>query len=145
MKTHRMGATTRRQSRRRDPVTSTRKVPTRIPTYTKPSMRSSTATAGAAAVLERIDGFVYVGILVGTFLVLVTGSRRRLWRRVVAPILCVFIAYNAFRLWYFGSLLSMPLASKVAYKLLSPGHIVIKAPAETYTHRFLDLYGLSLI
>jgi len=104
-----------------------------------------TATAGAAAVLERIDGFVYVGILVGTFLVLVTGSRRRLWRRVVTPILCVFIAYNAFRLWYFGSLLSMPLASKVAYKLLSPGHIVIKAPAETYTHRFLDLYGWPIV
>jgi hypothetical protein len=99
------------------------------------------AAAGAGAVLYRIDGFLYVGVLVGTFILLVPGTRRRLLRRVGVPILGVFAVYHGFRLLYFGSLLPLPLTAKVAYKFLPHGNLLTKPPDEAYVHRFLDLYG----
>ena len=104
-----------------------------------------TAAAGVAVVLERIDGFIFVGCLVGSFLMLVPESRRRLWRRVGLPILGVFVLYNGFRLWYFGSLLSLPLYAKVMFKLTPHGRLLEKLPVDTYFLRFFGFYGWPIV
>jgi len=98
--------------------------------------------ASMTVLLARIDGFVYVGALVGPFLLLAPSERRRqVWYRVVLPCAALFIVYQAWRVWYFGDWLSDPMASKVMYKLLHRENVITKPPATGYGLRFLASYG----
>jgi hypothetical protein len=101
------------------------------------------ATAWAtAALLTRVDGFVFVGTVVGsTLLISDTRQRRELVRRVVLPSLAVFALYQLWRVWYFGDVLPAPVAAKVLYKLRLHGGLLVKAPAENYARAFFGLYG----
>ncbi len=63
-----------------------------------------------AMLLCRIDGFVFAGAILLPSLIFVASDRRlRLLRAVVLPALAMFAAYQAWRIWYWGELLPMPL------------------------------------
>jgi hypothetical protein len=100
-----------------------------------------------AMLLCRIDGFVWSGALVAPFLISVGRTRRReLAARVVAPAVVVFVAYHAWRVWYFGELLPMPVYTKVLYKLRWHSVLVANEPAQPYVLAFLRAYrGIPLV
>jgi hypothetical protein len=98
--------------------------------------------AAALAVLERIDGPIYVGALVGAFAVCSAAPRRaELVRRVILPLLGVLVVYHAWRGWYFRDLLPLPFYAKVLYKLRPSTQVVVKSPAVPYAVRFVQVYG----
>ena len=101
------------------------------------------AAFAAAAVLLRIDGVLYVTVVAGMFLLVANRAQRKaLWTGLVLPSLAVFALYQAWRVWYFGEWLSMPIYAKVLYKLNLSPNLVTKPPAHNYAVAFLDLYGL---
>ena len=77
--------------------------------------RKSDAIAAAAAsvlVLDRIDGFVYVGAIASAFLLVATSERRAiLVRRVVGPAVVVFAAYHAWRVAYYHAILTPAISA----------------------------------
>ncbi len=94
------------------------------------------------APLERIDGFIHVGVLVGAALIIASAAQRRvLLRRVVLPAAVVFVAYHSGRRWYFGEWLPGPLVAKILYKLQVTGVVVTKPPEERYIVGFLAAVG----
>jgi hypothetical protein len=94
-----------------------------------------------ALLLCRIDGFVWAGALIAPFLLSATRARQReLVARVVLPALAVFAVYHAWRVWYFGELLPMPLHTKVLYKLGRSESLVANDPPERYVIAFLRAY-----
>lgn len=91
-----------------------------------------------AALLCRIDGFVWVGAMVAPFLLGLTPARRQeLIVRAILPAVAVFIVYNAWRVWYFAEFLPMPLYSKVLYKLGTRATLIANDPPEPYVLAFL--------
>jgi hypothetical protein len=97
---------------------------------------------GIAILLWRIDGFVYVGAVLAPAILL--GSRERRQQLLLGyglPFVAVLATYTAFRWWYFGALLTEPLATKVLYKFQAHGQLVTKEPERAYLVRFLDQYG----
>jgi hypothetical protein len=102
----------------------------------------SAAAAAILLVLERIDGFVYAGALIGAFLITTDAPRRRVMvARIVLPVAAAFTAYHAWRWWYFGHLLPAPLEAKILYKLKPHANLVVKAPDESYLRRFIGMFG----
>jgi hypothetical protein len=100
------------------------------------------AIAAILVVLERIDGFVYAGALIGAFVAAAHPERRRaVLRRTVLPLAIAFTAYHAWRVFYFRHALPAPVASKVWYKLRPHGELVVKTPETSYIRRFANLYG----
>jgi hypothetical protein len=100
------------------------------------------AACATAALLTRIDGFVYVGAIVGGTLLFAEPSRRReIWAGVVLPSVMVFGAYQVWRILYFRELLSVPLYSKILYKLQPHSNLVTKPPAQNYARGFFNMYG----
>jgi arabinofuranosyltransferase len=98
--------------------------------------------SGAAVLLWRIDGFVYIAAVLGPALLLASGERRlRLFARYAAPLVAIFAVYTALRWLYFGAVLTEPLATKVLYKFRVHGYLVTKLPERGYLQRFLDQYG----
>jgi hypothetical protein len=94
-----------------------------------------------AMLLCRIDGFVYAGAILLPALILTAGEHRgRLVRVVILPALAVFTAYQAWRIWYFGELLPMPLYTKVLHKLL-PADGIVEKENGSYGAEFFHLYG----
>ena len=94
-----------------------------------------------AMLLCRIDGFVYAGAILLPTLILTAGDHRgRLVRMVILPALGVFAAYQAWRIWYFGELLPMPLYTKVLHKLL-PADGIVEKENGSYGAAFFHLYG----
>jgi len=99
------------------------------------------AAAAIVLVLERIDGFVFAGALIGGFLITADASRRReMAIRIVAPAAIAFTAYHAWRVWYFRDLLPAPLEAKILYKLEPHANLVVKAPDESYLRQLIDTY-----
>ena len=89
------------------------------------------AAAAIAVMLMRIDGLLYAGAwLAARFVAADTGTRRVLWRRVAPAAAVAVVAYHAWRVWYFGALLPMPLQTKVLHKLIgNEASVVIAAPS----------------
>ncbi|HSL22251.1 MAG TPA: hypothetical protein VK886_12005 [Vicinamibacterales bacterium] len=100
------------------------------------------ATAlGVAVILARTDGFAYVSIAwVASFVVAPASRRRVLLTRVALPLVAVIASYHAWRYWYFGSLLSLPLHTKVLYRLLPKDGAVSYMLETSYLARFLAHY-----
>ena len=103
--------------------------------------RLSTAVVlGILLALERIDGPIYIGIALAAAL---AGFPRR-WRfllQVGALVAAAVIAYQAWRLVYFGSLLSTPMAAKVLHRIASPPRALVKAPTIAYLEGLIGIYG----
>jgi hypothetical protein len=95
----------------------------------------------AVAILERIDGILYVLVILGA----VTPLRgdRRIHFTVLAGIGAIAVAYHAWRFAYFGSWFSAPLLAKVLYHLEPPRHAMVKEPALPYFVAFVRVYGLA--
>lgn len=105
-------------------------------------LRSDRLAAAAAAVLvlDRIDGFVYAAILLGTYVLVAAPARRHAFlRRVVAPVAIVTLGYHLWRLAYFHTLLTPPLRTKVLFKLQPHDTLVVRLPGQGYATRFLNL------
>ena len=94
-----------------------------------------------AAILERIDGILYVLVILGAVTPLRGDRRMRL--TVFVGIGAIAVAYHAWRFTYFGTLFSAPLLAKVLYHLEPPRHAMVKEPAVPYFIAFLRLYGLA--
>jgi len=100
------------------------------------------AVTAALLVFERIDGFVYAGLLVGAFLVTASRERRReMWWRVVLPVSVVFLAYQGWRWSYFRDLIPAPVEAKVLYKLTPEPNMLMKRPDHSYLTSFISAYG----
>jgi hypothetical protein len=98
--------------------------------------------AAALICLERLDGPVYVGSLLGAFLIFSDGTRRvALGRRVVLPLIGVLLVYHGWRRWYFGDWLNMPIYAKLMFKLAPSSGIVMKLPDQSYWHQLVTLYS----
>ncbi len=98
--------------------------------------------AGVAVLLWRIDGFVYLGAVLGPAILL--APRQCRWRLAylyALPLVAIFAAYTSCRWLYFGSVLTEPLATKVLYKLQLSGQLVAKEPVRAYVAQFLDESG----
>jgi len=92
--------------------------------------------------LDRIDGFVYAGVLLAAFASSADRERRRLLAvRLAVPLAILLAVYNGWRLVYFHDWLPMPLQAKVLYKLTGGTHLVTKTPSSPYWVRFLQSYG----
>jgi hypothetical protein len=100
------------------------------------------ATAACALVLLRIDGVVFAAAILGPAWVGAPRPRRRaLTRRVLIPLAVTLAVYHGWRWWYFGHLLSCPMAAKVLYKLLPAQNLVTREPAGSYGWGFIEMYG----
>jgi hypothetical protein len=91
-------------------------------------------------VLERIDGPVYLAAV----LIAAVVARPPRWRFAGAVALlggAVLIAFHAWRYFYFGSLVSAPMAAKVMFRFQHPAGAMIKSPDESYFQGLLALYG----
>lgn len=96
---------------------------------------------GALTTLARTDGFVYAGAAgLGALIVGPEEYRRAIVMRIAIPLAAIFAVYTGWRWWYFGSVLSLPLQTKLLYKLLPQDGIVVNAPETSYLARFLDIY-----
>ena len=99
------------------------------------------AAAGIALIVERIDGFVYIGALVAAFFAVADAERRQaLWRRVIAPIAIAFVAYHGWRVAYFHALLPPSIGSKVLFKLQRSATLVLRVQDQNYAVSFLTLF-----
>lgn len=100
------------------------------------------AVVSILLVLERIDGFVYAGVLIGAFMMTADAARRRVMlTQIVLPFGIAFALYHAWRGWYFRDLVPAPLESKILYKLKPHANLVVKAPDTSYLRQFIDVYG----
>ena len=93
-----------------------------------------------AIVLERLDGLLFVGVLLAAGLIADPRRRRDVWD-IAWPVGLIAAAFHAWRLYFFGSLLSEPLAAKVLYRLSGSAQIMVKAAAVPYLLGFLRVYG----
>ncbi|HXT30929.1 MAG TPA: hypothetical protein VN716_16655 [Vicinamibacterales bacterium] len=98
---------------------------------------------GAAAILLRIDGPIYVGAI-GFAIAVAIPETRVSARRAVLPIAVVAVIYHAWRLWYFRAILSAPLAAKVLFRVAGPSHAVVKADVP-YLLGYARIYGIASI
>jgi len=104
--------------------------------------RWQSAACAITTLLMRADGFVYVGVVLCSAMIVAARERRNeILRSVVLPCAVVFIAYHTWRIWYFGQWLPAPLAAKVLYKLILRQDLLVKAPARDYASAFLAQYG----
>ena len=100
------------------------------------------AAAASLMILERIDGFVYAGLLIGVFLLTAPVSRRReMLRRTVGPASVVFGIYHGWRWAYFRDFVPAPLEAKILYKLTRHSNLMVKAPDHSYLVGFITAYG----
>jgi hypothetical protein len=98
--------------------------------------------AGVAAVLERLDGPIYVAALIAAFAIASSATRRAdMMKRIVWPLVAACVVYHGWRIWYFRDLLNMPLYAKVMYKLKWSANAVTKSPLRPYWVRFSEVYG----
>jgi len=97
---------------------------------------------GIAMVFERLDGVLFVAALLTAVLVAVPGRRREVWN-IAWPVVVVSVAFHVWRLYFFGFLLSEPLAAKVLYRLRGTAHAIVKPDAVPYLLGWLRLYGVT--
>src|SRR4029078_4706861 len=76
---------------------------------------------GAAAILLRIDGPIYVGAI-GLAIAVAMPETRASARRAALPIALVAVTYHAWRLWYLRAIPSAPVAAQVLFRVPRPVH-----------------------
>ena len=93
-------------------------------------------------VFERIDGFVYAGLLIAAFVVTASRDRRRqmLWR-IALPAGIIFVAYQGWRWSYFKDLIPAPVEAKILYKLTPHRNVLVKQPEDSYLMSFVSALG----
>ena len=103
------------------------------------------AAAAIAVMLMRIDGLLYAGVwLAARFVAADAGTRRVLWSRVAPAVGVAALAYHAWRVWYFGAVLPLPLQTKVLHKILgNEASVIIEAPS-AYLADLLRQSGLPI-
>ena len=103
---------------------------------------AAAAVTAGFLILDRIDGFIYAAILIGAFVAVADGPRRRhILRAVALPAFFVLVAYHAWRVLYFGNSLPAPLEAKILYKLIPHTTLMVKAPDNSYLSGFVGVYG----
>lgn len=93
-----------------------------------------------AIVFERIDGILFVAVLVAAALLADPRRWRHVWT-VAWAVGLIAVAFHAWRWYYFGSLLSEPLAAKVLSRLSSSAQIIVKPADGPYLLGLLRVYG----
>jgi hypothetical protein len=100
---------------------------------------------GVVVILERIDGFIYVGALIAAGLAGSGPSGRRYFWRLSWRLALAAVLFHGWRYAYFGSLLSTPLEVKVLHQFFGPANAFVRAQDESYLRSFLDLYGVGAL
>ncbi len=100
------------------------------------------AFATVFLMLERSDGFVWVGAVAGAFWLLRPGeARRSISWNVLLPGVVAGAGVELFRLVYYQDWLPMPVFAKVLFKLHDNGQLVEKRPEVSYAMQFVRAYG----
>jgi len=95
---------------------------------------------GAAAVLLRIDGPIYALAIAASVAIAAPSARVTAWKAARAVVL-VAAVYHGWRIWYFHSVLSAPLAAKVLFRLAAPANALVKLPEVPYLLAYVRVYG----
>ncbi len=104
------------------------------------------ALAALTTMLLRVDGVLFVGVWLGCRALFADpAARRLLLTRVVPALLVVGTAYLAWRVWYFGGWLTLPLQTKIAHKLLDASATVVRTDPAGYLLPFLRHAGWPLL
>jgi hypothetical protein len=115
---------------------------------TLPDIRRPVLTAAAAIVvmLMRADGALFAFTWLGARWIAGDHRARRVVARGVVPVcLGVALIYMAWRVWYFGSWLPLPLETKVAHKLASTDGAVVETVRSTYVRAWATRAGWPLL
>lgn len=116
---------------------------TTIPSITRPAW---TIGAAAAVLLLRVDGALFAAVWLGAVVVAGDTRTRRLVLTRVAPALLVIAGtFVAWRVWYFGDWLTLPLQTKVAHKLTDAADIVVRRDTAGYLLPFFRHAGWPLL
>ena len=99
---------------------------------------------GAAAVLLRLDGPIYV-FTIALAVAAAIPRRRRNALGVIAPIGVVTLSFHVWRRWYFHTWLSAPVAAKVLFRLGVTDGAMIKSPDASYVLGFVQSYKVVVI
>ena len=104
------------------------------------------AAAAIAVVLLRIDGLLYAGIWLSARFIAADGeTRRALWARVAPAVALAAVVYNAWRIWYFGDILPLPLQTKVLHKFIGNDALVVIEAPSSYLADVLRHSGLPVV
>jgi hypothetical protein len=106
----------------------------------------STAVVAVVVILLRIDGFLFVGTwFAARLLTCEAADRRLLLRRVVPPVLIACAVFTAWRVWYFGAWLPLPLQAKVMHKLTGGDAAVVWTTETSYIEEVLRWSGVPIL
>lgn len=115
---------------------------------TVPAVRRPRVVAAWAITvcLLRVDGPLYAAAwLLPRAVFGDAGERRRIAGGVVPVVLAAGAAYTAWRVWYFGSPIPLPLQTKVAHKLIPHAALVTWTDEAGYLLPFARHAGLPLL
>ena len=104
------------------------------------------AVAAIAVMLLRVDGALFAGVWLGARMIAGdAATRRTILVRVIPVVLAAAAIYMAWRWWYFGAWLSLPLQTKVAHKLTAGDATVVWTSRGDYLRRFVADAGWPLV
>jgi hypothetical protein len=110
-----------------------------LPGLTRPGLA---ALAAIAVMLLRVDGALFAGVWLGArWIAGDAGTRRTILLRVLPVVGAAAALYIAWRWWYFGAWLSLPLQTKVAHKLAGAEATVVWTSRADYLRRFVAVAG----
>jgi hypothetical protein len=114
---------------------------------TLPDVRPGAALLAALAVmLLRIDGALYASVwMAARFAAGDTAARHALLRRAAPGVVATALVYAVARAWYYGSLLPLPLQTKVAHKFAGAAGAVEWTTRDQYLGTFVQYGGWPLL
>lgn len=95
---------------------------------------------GILLLLIRIDGAIYLAAVFAGAL----AAEPRRWRgfaTIAWPLGVVFAAYHLWRVTYFRSWLTAPMAAKILHRITGSGQDIVKATEVQYVLAYLQTYG----
>ena len=114
---------------------------------TVPGVRPTAATLAAVVVmLLRVDGALFAFLWIAARFAFGDALARRLLAlRVLPALAAAAVVYVAWRVWYFGAWLPLPLQTKVAHKLIGAAATTVWTDRENYLLAFAAQAGWPIL